>query len=71
VLTRINITLDESERNALMALAQKEMRPLKDQARFLLRAALLSGQSLGEALRPEAEAATLQRQEMQDAHTTA
>ena len=35
--TRIFVTLEPEERTALAILAKKEMRPLRDQIRFLLR----------------------------------
>lgn len=43
-MTRITIMLSDQERNALFELSQRELRPLPDQARFILRNVLIGEQ---------------------------
>jgi len=40
MLTRLVIVLDSQERDALQAMAERDMRGLKDQARYVLRETL-------------------------------
>lgn len=46
-MTRITIMLSDQERSALFELSQRELRPLPDQARFILRSVLFSEQQPG------------------------
>ena len=53
MLTRVTLCLSELELNALRALAEREMRGLREQARFLVCAELLRlGLLASEARRP-------------------
>lgn len=45
-MTRISIQLSDDEREALFNLAQRELRALPDQARYILRSVLLNKREL-------------------------
>ena len=60
--SRLTVILSENERRALQSVAERELRPLRDQARYILREVLtqrglLNGGRVAETCTPNGEAA--------------